>query len=145
MCSVQSIIIIVIREVRRFPVRICGMAHRTVCRESEDFVIRITCSFVITEVTCRAICGGASVSGTVAADTIHNEVSPRKWEVCHAMIEGCRYPCGLIMTNCAIRWIPFCLVVRVSRAVIVIEVTTDAGVRGIIIITVVADNAIICD
>ena len=76
-CSVQRIIIVVDRERRRFPASRGGVAHRTIRREIQCYVVRISCLVEIRGVTGGTLRGCTDISSGMAFNTISRKVRAR--------------------------------------------------------------------
>ncbi len=75
--SVQRIIVVVDRERSRLPTRIRGMAHRTIRREIQCHVVRISCLVEIRGVTGGTLRGCTDISSGMAFNTISRKVRAR--------------------------------------------------------------------
>ncbi len=145
--SIQWPVIIVDRECSGLPINCGRVAHGAIRRDHQRSMIWIHARVVIGRVATGTGVGRVVIvpSGMTKGTIVGNrDMRPGKW-IGGAVIKRGRYPGRLgmaILTGGGqlVGW-----VIRIGRAVIISLVTTYAGVRCIVIISIVAGGAIVGD
>ena len=97
MGAIQGPIIIVNREAGRHPVRVGGMAHITIGRDIQSWVVRIRAAVEIrlvtthTSVRCVVVITSKMAGGAIVGN---GEVCPGQW-IKIIVVKSRRYPCSL--------------------------------------------------
>ena len=105
-------------------------------------MIGIGRTIIVIEMACDTFGRRTSISVRVTTRTVYIEVLPCEREVSEVMIEVGRGPGCLIMTDRAVCRISFQFMIRIGGAIVIIEMTTDAGIWCVVIISVVAEDTL---
>ena len=143
-CPVQWIIIIVDREGRRFPARGCSVAHSTIRREHQRNVIWIETSVIIRRMTARTGVWGIIVIPIVAGIAIICDCGVGSGQRVECIVvKSRRHPGRFGMAILAGGRELVRSMVRIQGAVVISLVTAYAGIRCVIVISVMAYCTII--
>jgi len=146
MGAVQLVIAVVNGEGSRTPVGRRGMAHIAIGWNAQRQVVGIQTLVVIGKVTAFASVGGIVVVALVAQHAVVGYGDMRSCKRIHAIVvEGRRHPGILGMALLAIcRELPG-QVVGVGRRVVIRRMAPEAGIRGVVVVAVVAFGTIVGD
>lgn len=127
----NNIVIIMVREQGRLPVRICRMAGGAICGQPQGGMVGVGGLVVITLVTSIAGIRCIRVTRRVAAGAANGHVSPGKG-IDNVMVwETCGFPVGIrSMAVSACCWNPSSSVIRVGSLVVSVDVAIGAGGRS---------------
>ena len=125
MGPVQSIVIIMYRESRRFPIRSRGMAHFTVGRNTERYVIRVDGLIIIGGMATGTGIRCIGIVAVVTSVTIIGYLYMGTREGINGiMIKSGRYPASLRVTGGTIRRKLRSSVIRIGGLVIISRMTS---------------------
>lgn len=122
------------------------MAHGTVCRQDQRYMIWVQAGIVIRGVTTFAGIGRIVVVPMVAGVAIvgNGNVGASKW-VNRVMVKSRGHPSCFGMAECTICWKLHQGVVWVACSVIIGLMATHAGIRGVVVVPVVAYRTVVCN
>ena len=146
MRPIECIIIVVDRERRRFPARCRRMAHGTIRRDIQCYVIGIGACVEIGRMTARTCIGCIRVIALVTSITIVCNGDMRSCKgINRIVVKGGWHPSRFRVAQNTISWELCGRMVGISRLRVISVVTTVASIRSRIVITVVAYRAIIAN
>lgn len=125
---------VVMVERRRHPGR-GAVAHVTLLRESDRYVVRVGCTLEICQVTRYARCiGQAIISVGVALTALQRRMGPGQRKAGGGVVERCRGPGGCVVTDLALLRESRRHVVRIGRAPVVrlVASVTSGGQSGVV-------------
>ena len=140
--------VVVDGEGGRHPVRVGRMAQGTVCRESERLMVGIGAGIIVRGMATGAGIGRVVVVAVVAGRTIigDRQVPSVQDPVIVMDGEGGRTPSRRRgMAGCTVRWEVECGMVGVGRLVVIRQVASLAGVRGIVIVAGMTSGTVVGD
>ena len=144
MRAVQGVIIVVDRKGGRRPTGVCGMATRAIRRNGQGHVVRVGALVVIRRMAACAGVRRVCIIAVVTNITIIRDGGMRSRERIKTIVVQCRrYPGRFAVAAGAVRRELLGGVVGVGCLVVIADMATRAGIRGVIVIPIVAGDAVI--
>ena len=105
-------------------------------------MIGIGRTIIVIKMACDTFGRRTGISLTDFPLTVYIEVFPCEGEVGEVVIEVGRGPGCLIMTDGTVRRVALQFMIRIRRSVVIVEMATDTGVGCVVVISVVAEDAL---
>ena len=121
------------------------MTYDTICRELSIFMVGVSRVIEIILMTCKAVGRSAAITIGMALQTVHTYMTSCQWEGRVIMIEISWCPSRFSMADDAIRREQGACMIWICGRIEIIQVAAYAGIRSVIVVTVVAGGAVIGD
>ena len=144
MSAIQRPVVVVYGEGSRFPACICSMAHGTIGRNRQCYVVGVKAGIEIRRMTTLASIRGVGVIALVTGIAVVCDGYVCTCERINGIVvKGGRYPGRFIMANGTVGRKLSCFVIRIGGCVVIGLVATRTGIGGIVVIPVMAHGTVV--